>query len=462
MNCDAFGILTMSIGSLQMIVSFFLLIVPVFAAWLYSEYLEFRKNSSFAKAHSDINLVELTGTVKEDDRAVLLEGGGLQSASPRVRSSSVTSHIISFLDESFLLENRLTLRAISDFGVLLIYFYICDRTNLLGESKKVILIGYLSSYPSKLCISDVEFHQQEDHMESFFLAETVKYRWLLVDLAAGPDNLAENGPCNYIFSTEGHLLPATPQISLASENYSYLGADCRSSKCILSAFYSDSCWLLGEFEGYTRVARRSLEKGFIKRETMRKMMWRLNFLVLFCCIVLNNDYTLYYICPMHTLFTLMVYGALGIFHNHKYNDRGSVIALKILACFLVVILVWEVPGVFDMFWSPFTFLLGCSDPTAKVKLPLLHEWHFRSGLDRYIWIIGMIYAYFLYWDYSVGHLFFLMDRWLGKLTLETYISQFHIWLRSSVPDGQPKLLLLFIPDYLLLNFMLTTSIYVAV
>ncbi|KAF3645513.1 hypothetical protein FXO38_19606, partial [Capsicum annuum] len=63
-------------------------------------------------------------------------------------------------------------------------------------------------------ISDVEFHKQEDHMESFFLAETVKYLWLLFDLAAGPDNLVENGPYKYIFSTEGHLLPATPQISL--------------------------------------------------------------------------------------------------------------------------------------------------------------------------------------------------------------------------------------------------------
>jgi hypothetical protein len=38
------------------------------------------------------------------------------------------------------------------------------------------------------------------------------------------------------------------------------------------------------------------------------MMWRLNFLVLFCCLALNNSYMLYYICPMHTLFTLMVYG----------------------------------------------------------------------------------------------------------------------------------------------------------
>ncbi|KAL3649050.1 Alpha-mannosidase I mns4 [Castilleja foliolosa] len=78
-------------------------------------------------------------------------------------------------------------------------------------------------------ISDVEFHQQEDHMESFFLAETVKYLWLLFDLAAGPDNLVENGPYKYIFSTEGHLLPATSQISLASEHCSYLGAYCRSS-----------------------------------------------------------------------------------------------------------------------------------------------------------------------------------------------------------------------------------------
>ncbi|PIN08840.1 Mannosyl-oligosaccharide 1,2-alpha-mannosidase [Handroanthus impetiginosus] len=108
-------------------------------------------------------------------------------------------------------------------------------------------LQYAARCPCGYChISDVEFHQQEDHMESFFLAETVKYLWLLFDLAAGPDNLVENGPYKYIFSTEGHLLPMTPQISLVNEHCTYLGAYCRSSNLRQQTYSSDNANHLGD------------------------------------------------------------------------------------------------------------------------------------------------------------------------------------------------------------------------
>ena len=246
------------------------------------------------------------------------------------------------------------------------------------------------------------------------------------------------------------------------------------------------------------------------------MLFRLNFLVTIVSLVTNNQYMLYYICAMHTFWFLSVYAMMRPYQH--LNDNRQVMILKLSLYGSIVFIIYDL-GFAQNIFAPFSFILDLNGS--------LHEWEFRSGLDHYATICGMICAYshpvlerfvdflesdsqtqrehftklgirlgiggmllgimilwygYIYkldkYEYNKIHpytsviplltyIYFrnvapavrnrhcLIFTWLGKITLETYIAQLHIYMQ-----GNAKHLIVYISDYPLINFLFATIIYV--
>lgn len=219
----------------------------------------------------------------------------------------------------------------------------------------------------------------------------------------------------------------------------------------------------------------------------------------------GNTYILYYICPMHTFYFLMVYSTMYVFS--KWNTTKWGIRFKLLALAVFIYLVWDFDsGLFDTLF----FWLG-TDKVIGAKNGSLYEYYFRTSLDHWSTFLGMIFAlnfplaeqYFttakglpliiasllmgaltVWWvvscfaldklEYNLSHAYFSIipltsyiffrncTPWirsgvsmslhdLGKTTLETYLLQHHIWLSSNA-----KTLLTVTPGYPWINFAVCT------
>jgi len=242
-----------------------------------------------------------------------------------------------------------------------------------------------------------------------------------------------------------------------------------------------------------------------------QMMWRLNFSVLLLMWTHGNTWILYYICPMHTFYFLLVYVTMRAFHTLNHTKYG--IRYKLMAVGVLIYIIWDIDGgAFDVLfaWLGTDKIIGAGNGSVW-------EYYFRTSLDHWSSFLGMIFAlnyplieqYYkiavggplyvaaaimlvltIWWlwviyakpkmEYNLVHSYFaiipltsyiffrnistavrsgismsLHD--LGKTTLETYLLQHHIWLTSNA-----KTLLTWIPAHPYINFAIATIIFFVV
>lgn len=239
-----------------------------------------------------------------------------------------------------------------------------------------------------------------------------------------------------------------------------------------------------------------------------QMMWRLNFSVFFLMMTHGNTYILYYICPLHTFYFLMVYVTMYLGNGYNHSKWGARVKLFIVA--IIIYLVWDTSG------TVFATLFGWlnTEPTIGATSGTLWEWYFRSSLDHWSTFFGMIFAlnfplceqYFkiasgwpmvvtavimsaatIWWictiyvkeklEYNQVHSYFAIIpltsyiffrnltpflrsgvsmslHELGKTTLETYLLQHHVWLTSNA-----KTLLTIVPSHPWINFMVASVMF---
>jgi len=451
----------------------------VLAAWAGAEagFFVFSKQPQY-------KALQLNDAADEEDGTTSTESLESEKAGPMISEASLFGLKLSSLK---------TLRAVGEFTLIMGYIYLCDRTTLIAKGPK-----------------------QQSRM-NFWGLNLAIIIVALFTLTPAPQR-DPDAPPKPLQRDQTEEWKGWMQLMFILYHY-FAEAEIYNAIRLYIAAY---VWMtgFGNFSYY-----------YIKQDftllRFSQMMWRLNFFVFFVCVTMNNEYMLYYICPMHTFFTLMVFIPLWMFN--KYNTSDLVCTLKIGATLVVAIVLYDVPGVFHTVFYPFTWLLAFHDPLHPEFTDSLHEWFFRSGLDHIVWVFGMLCALCFPWfdrklqelerlptnqrlpakagvvgctllvmlgwgirffslgkrDYNKVHPFtswiailgYLILRnmspllrtysmhlfsWCGKVTLETYILQFHIWMKTTGLNGSPKHLMVFIPQFFWLNFLLTSFVYLLI
>ncbi|XP_065255181.1 N-acetylneuraminate 9-O-acetyltransferase isoform X2 [Emys orbicularis] len=374
-------------------------------------------------------------------------------------------------------------------GLIMAYFYLCDRANLFMKENKFYTHSSFFIPIIYILVLGVFYTENTKETKMLNREQTDEWKgWMQLVILI------------YHISGASTFLPVYMHVRVLVAAYLF-----QTGYGHFSYF-----WIKGDF-GLYRVCQ---------------VLFRLNFLVVVLCIVMDRPYQFYYFVPLVTVWFMIIYATLAVWPQIvQKKANGNCfwhfgLLLKLISLLMCIYFLANSQGVFEKIFSLWP-LSTCFELNGNV-----YEWWFRWKLDRYVVFHGMMFA-FIYlalqkrqvlsegkgeplfsnkisnvllfisvvcfltysiWASScknktecnelhpsvsvVQILAFILIRnipgyarsvyssffaWFGRISLELFICQYHIWLAADT-----KGILVLIPGNPMLNIIVSTFIFVCV
>ncbi|XP_076459407.1 N-acetylneuraminate (7)9-O-acetyltransferase-like isoform X2 [Babylonia areolata] len=375
-------------------------------------------------------------------------------------------------------------------GLIMCYFYLCDRTNFfMKENKYFTKVNFFLPF-AYVMILGFFFTESTNKTNVMHRDQTDEWKgWMQLVIMI------------YHLTGASKVLPIYMHIRLLVSCYLFLTG-------------------FGHFTYFWTKGDYSLIRYCM-------VLFRLNLLVVVLCFVMNRPYQFYYFVPLVSFWFLVTYILMIIWpHTTQESVEANVLhylymVIKLIILIVIISLFYLSEVFFEKVFltRPFKGLFVTSDDS-------IHEWRFRWQLDRMSVVYGMLFAFGYQvmlrykWieDNHSQHLFsrpiswalcllglvgigsyvvfsflcgskpqcndvhsyivfipilsyillrnvpgWLRTRystffaWFGKISLELFICQFHVWLAADTHG-----VLVLLPSYPVLNVVVTSFILICI
>ncbi|VDI02333.1 Hypothetical predicted protein, partial [Mytilus galloprovincialis] len=345
--------------------------------------------------------------------------------------------------------------SLAKLGMIMGYVYLCDRTNFfMKENKYYTHVNFFLPF-AYVMILGFFFTESTEQTVVLHRDQTDEWKgWMQLVILI------------YHLTGASKVLPIYMQIRVLVSSYLFLTGFGHFS------FF----WKKGEYSLY--------------RCSM--VLFRLNFLVIVLCFVMNRPYQFYYFVPLVSYWFLVVYVTMAIWPHvtaasteagkvhYFYMVAKFVILITLIALFymsesvvygMVFGFVYELAkkykfiddsnneNLFSRIFSSFVVFLGLLGLGSYVIFTFLCKNKVECNqFHSYLTIVPIVSFILIRnvpgWLRTKYSSFF---AWFGKISLELFISQYHIWLAADTHG-----VLVLIPSYPVLNVIITSFIFICI